>query len=533
MTLFRYAALGLVLAITTGCWQGPMAPVTTAHGSSAPQPKHNLASRMARLMPMAGQDAVNTEKYSAPDSNPVLRVSEQPVSTFSIDVDTGSYANVRRFLNDGSLPPADAVRVEEMMNYFPYDYPGPQDQETPFNASTEVFPTPWNENTLLMRIGIKAKDIEQAQRPAANLVFLLDVSGSMGASNKLPLLKSAFKLLTAQLTQKDRVAIVVYAGAAGVVLKPISGDQKATIRASLDGLEAGGSTNGGEGIQLAYAMAQQSFIKGGINRVILATDGDMNVGTADFNGLLDMVEKRRNSGISLTTLGLGQGNYNDNLLEQVADKGNGNYSYIDTLSEARKVLVEELTSTLLTVASDVKIQVEFNPASVAEYRLIGYENRMLREEDFTNDKVDAGDIGAGHTVTALYEIALVGSKGLRLEPRRYEAPAEARAMGDELAFVRLRYKLPGHAQSTQTSFPFMKADVLSDFATASSSSRFSTTVAAFAQILQGSRYTEAMTLPQVKDLASAARGDDADGYRSEFLRLVALADSLTGTMTNQ
>lgn len=525
MKTVKPTVVSLLVLFAVGCGN-PEQEMVAISAAMPPQPMPAMVSGNYASMSAPVQSFVNTETYVAPDDNPVLRASEHPVSTFSIDVDTGSYANVRRFLNDGSLPPADAVRVEEMVNYFSYDYAGPKDQKTPFKASTEVAPTPWNKNTLLMRIGIKAFDVEAAKRPAANLVFLLDVSGSMGASDKLPLLKSAFKLLTEKLTAKDTVAIVVYAGAAGVVLQPTPGDQKATIRAALDQLEAGGSTNGGEGIELAYALALQSFIEGGINRVIMATDGDMNVGTASFEGLLDMIEKRRQSGISLTTLGFGQGNINDHLLEQAADKGNGNYSYIDSLSEARKVLVEELSSTLQIVASDVKIQVEFNPATVAEYRLIGYENRMLREEDFTNDKVDAGDIGAGHTVTALYEIALVGSKGLRLEARRYEAPQAVKPLGDELAFVRLRYKLPGEDKSIETSFPFKKSKVLKSFDAASPSTRFATSVAAFAQILKGSRYTEDMTLEQVIELARAAKGKDEGGYRSEFLRLVDLAAGL-------
>ncbi len=497
-----------------------------------------MESGIAPMMPPAAQPTVNRENYHAVDDNPVHRVSADPVSTFSVDVDTGSYANVRRFIQNGALPPADAVRIEEMLNYFSYDYPVPQDRAKPFNVSTEVVPTPWNQNTLLMRVGIKAYDIDRSERPAANLVFLLDVSGSMNDTDKLPLLISAFKLLTDQLTERDRIAIVVYAGAAGVVLEPVAGDQTATIRAALERLSAGGSTNGGEGIQLAYALAQQSFIEGGINRVLLATDGDMNMGTAGFDGLLDMIKKQREGGVSLTTLGFGQGNYNDHLLEQLADQGNGNSAYIDSFSEARKVLVTELSSTLFTVASDVKIQIEFNPATVAEYRLIGYENRMLREEDFTNDRVDAGDIGASHTVTALYEIALMGSNGLRLEPRRYDTTDETAAdvttvtnppntNVDELAFVRLRYKMPGEEQSAETRFPMYSKDVLADFDQASPSTRFAATVAAFGQILKGGRYTENMSLGQVMELARNATGEDPHGYRREFVELVELVDALS------
>ena len=354
------------------------------------------------------QQPTNTERYQHVDDNPVHLVADQPISTFSIDVDTGAYANVRRFLNAGQLPPQDAVRVEEMLNYFDYRYAPPASRDVPFRVATEVAPAPWNPQALLMKIGIKGFEVAAAERPPANLVFLIDVSGSMQSPDKLPLLKNAFRLLTDQLTARDRVSMVVYAGSSGVVLEPTAGDQKHKIREAIDRLEAGGSTNGAEGIERAYQLAHDAQIKGGINRVVLATDGDFNVGVVNFEALVDMAERQRAGGVALTTLGFGTGNYNDQLLEQLADAGNGNYAYVDTLSEARKVLVTELSSTLFTIAKDVKIQVEFNPAAVLEYRLIGYENRMLAREDFNNDKVDAGEIGAGHRITALYEVVPVG-----------------------------------------------------------------------------------------------------------------------------
>lgn len=480
--------------------------------------------------PMPGRPLpADRETYQKLDRNPVKQTTAEPVSTFSIDVDTGAYSNVRRFLNNGRLPPKDAVRVEEMINYFSYNYPPPADRKTPFRVSNEIAPCPWNQHTLLLRIGIKGYEIQRAQRPAANLVFLLDVSGSMNSPNKLPLLKSAFGLLSKQLTANDRVSIVVYAGAAGLVLEPTPGDQSGKIMAALDQLRAGGSTAGGAGIKLAYAMARQSFIKGGINRILLATDGDFNVGRVNFEDLKGMVERERKSGVSLSTLGFGMGNYNERLAEQLADAGNGTYAYIDNLNEANKVLVNELSSTLFTIAGDVKIQIEFNPAVVAEYRLIGYENRMLKREDFNNDKVDAGDIGAGHTVTALYEIALVGGQGLRLPPLRYasQPDAKAAAQSNELAFLKLRYKLPGKDKSTLVQIPLEKSMVKNSLAETDSDFRFAAAVAAFGQMLAGGKYTGDFSYDDVLDMARKARGDDPFGYRGEFLSLVSLANSLT------
>ncbi len=473
-------------------------------------------------------EPLDRENYAHFDDNPVQRAAEQPVSTFSIDVDTGAYANIRRFLDIGRLPPQDAVRVEEMINYFDYAYPAPTDRDPPFSVTTELAATPWNSKTLLLHVGIKGYELSREALPAANLVFLVDVSGSMQAPNKLGLLKSALKLLSRDLRAADRIAIAVYAGAAGMVLAPTPGNETAKIHAALDSLTAGGSTNGGAGIRLAYTLAQQSYIEGGINRVIIATDGDFNVGTVSFEALKDLVETRRKSGIDLTTLGFGGGNYNDHLMEQLADAGNGNYAYIDTLREARKVLVEERSSTLATIAKDVKIQIEFNPAVVAEYRLIGYENRALRREDFNNDRVDAGEIGAGHTVTALYEIALQGSGGTLTEPLRY-APQQAQAVdpnATEIAFLRLRYKQPGENNSKLLERPIKRADVVANPGDTSDRFRFAAAVAAFGQQLRGGRYLGSFDYDAILTLAREARGQDRFGYRGELLGLVAMAQSL-------
>jgi Ca-activated chloride channel homolog len=466
----------------------------------------------------------NTENYDHQDDNPIHLASEQPVSTFSIDVDTGAYANMRRFLNAGQLPPEDAVRVEELINYFDYRYAPPADRTTPFRVATELAPTPWNRNSLLLKVGIKGFEISAKERPAANLVFLIDVSGSMSTPDKLPLLKSAFRLLTDQLTARDRVSMVVYAGSSGVVLEPTPGDQKHKIHEAIDRLEAGGSTNGAQGIRLAYQLAHDAQIVKGINRVVLATDGDFNVGVTNFESLVDMAERQRGSGVALTTLGFGSGNYNDKLLEQLADAGNGNYAYVDNLNEARKVLVSELSSTLFTIAKDVKIQVEFNPAEVLEYRLIGYENRKLAREDFNNDKVDAGEIGAGHRVTALYEIVLAGGKG-RVDPLRYGARNAVLAKSGELANVRVRYKQPDSDVSSLLEYPIQSASAV-PFEKASTDFRFATSVAAFGQLLRGGKYLDKFGYDDVAQLAKGALSEDAEGYRREFVSLVKLAESL-------
>jgi Ca-activated chloride channel family protein len=472
-------------------------------------------------------EPLNRENYAHFSDNPLQRVAEQPFSTFGIDVDTGAYSNMRRMLNAGSRPVRDAIRTEELINYFSYDYPHPDRRGTPFSITTEVGPSPWNADTQLLHIGIQGFDVPQQELPAANLVLLVDVSGSMQSPDKLELLKSGLKLLTRQLDRDDRVSIVVYAGASGTVLEPTPGDRTATIMAALDALTAGGSTNGGAGIRLAYAVALQAFIKDGINRVILATDGDFNVGTVNFEMLKQLVEARRADGIGLTTLGFGRGNYNDRLMEQLADAGNGNYAYIDTLSEARKALVDELSSTLLTIAKDVKIQVEFNPAVVAEYRLIGYENRALAREDFSNDRVDAGEIGAGHSVTAIYELALTGGQGKRLGAGRYQQPRrDPHRLADELALVRVRYKLPDSETSALVEEPVLGSGMAGMLAQTSGRYRFAAAVAGFGQLLRGGRYTGTFNFDDVLGLARAARGADPFGYRGEFLQLVNLAASL-------
>ena len=467
------------------------------------------------------------ENYIATGDSPVKQVALEQSSTFSIDVDTGAYSNIRRFLMNGQLPPKDAVRVEEMINYFSYDYPKPEAGGEPFRVTTAVERTPWNNETYLLHVGIKGYEPPAAERPAANLVFLVDVSGSMDQPDKLPLLKAGMKILTDQLRDDDKVTIVVYAGAAGLVLEPTAGKDKRKIRAALDRLEAGGSTAGGEGLALAYAKAKEAKIDGGINRIILATDGDFNVGTTDIGQLKDMVADARESGVSLTTLGFGEGNYNDALMEQIADVGNGNYGYVDSLKEAKRLLADQLSSTIQTIAKDVKIQIEFNPAVVAEYRLVGYENRALNREDFNNDKKDAGEIGAGHTVTAIYEIALKGSKGLAVDPLRYGEHADERAdpNATEFAFLRLRYKAPDGEVSKLIETPLL-ISALKEPAAAPSEARFATAVAAFGQRLRGGDYIGAFGYDQIAEVAREARGADGEGYRAEFIELVEMAEAL-------
>jgi Ca-activated chloride channel homolog len=481
---------------------------------------------VARYAPMV-QDG---EQYAHVEEGSVLRVLEHPVSTFSIDVDTGSYSNLRRVLKGGSLPRQDAVRVEEMINYFEYAYAPPADRGQPFAVHTELAPTPWNAKTHLLRIGLQGWKPDPSKNggalPPSNLVFLVDVSGSMQDADKLPLVKDSLKLLVGELGARDRISLVVYAGASGVVLEPTSGDQKAKILSALDRLEAGGSTNGAEGIQLAYAMARQGFVRNGINRVLLATDGDFNVGIVDFEQLKDLVEERRKSGVALSTLGFGTGNYNDHLMEQLADAGNGNYTYVDGLAEARRALVQMRAATLQTIAKDVKIQVEFNPAAVAEYRLIGYENRALKREDFNNDAIDAGEIGAGHSVTALYEVALRGSGGERIEALRYQGGDGKIDGSAELAFLRLRYKAPQADASKLIERPITRADMAGSIAQASESLRFAAAVSAFGQILRGGRYTEHYGYEDVLKLARGARGGDEHGWKREFVQLVEQARGL-------
>jgi len=476
----------------------------------------------ARYAPMV-QDL---ENYAHFEDGSLLRVAEAPVSTFSIDVDTGSYSNLRRFLRSGTLPRQDAVRVEEMINYFDYGYAPPADRSRPFAVHTELAPAPWNGRTQLLRIGLQGWRPRGAP-PPSNLVFLVDVSGSMQSEDKLPLVKSSLKLLVDELGPRDSIALAVYAGASGIVLEPTPGDQKAKILAALYRLEAGGSTNGAAGIELAYALAERAFRRDGINRVLLATDGDFNVGVVDFEQLKDLVEEKRKSGVALSTLGFGTGNYNDHLMEQLADAGNGNYTYVDGLAEARRALVQMRDATLQTIAKDVKIQVEFNPAAVAEYRLIGYENRALKREDFNNDQVDAGEIGAGHSVTALYEIALRGSGGERVDPLRFQGADGKIGISGELAWLKLRYKRPDGGRSELIERPITRADLAPSLERATPALRFAAAVAAFGQILRGGRYTGGYGYDDVLRLARGARGDDAAGWKGEFVQLVELAQSLS------
>jgi Ca-activated chloride channel homolog len=468
----------------------------------------------------------NTEGYSRIDDNPFLRVSVQPLSTFSIDVDTASYANSRRFLAGGALPPKDAVRVEEMINYFHYDYPAPA-AKAPFSISTEVGPSPWNPSFKLVRIGLQTLPIADADVPARNLTFLLDISGSMEPENKLPLLVKALGLLVAQLRPQDRVAIVVYASGTGVVLPSTTGNHKDAIRTALAGLEAGGSTNGAAGIQLAYQQARENFIKGGINRVILCTDGDWNVGTTSEGDLTRLIEDERKHDVFLTVLGFGMGNVKDSTMEMLADKGNGNYAYIDTIDEARKVLVKEAGATLVTVAKDVKIQVELDPAMVAGYRLIGYEDRMLRSEDFNDDKKDAGEIGAGHAVTALYEIVPAGVEvpAAKVDKLKYQSPsAPTTHGGGELMTVKVRYKAPTGNTSSLMSQIVNDANRTLD--KTSTDFRWAAAVASYAMMLRESPERGSVSWPEVHALAAGAIGTDKEGYRKEFVKLVDLASTL-------
>jgi Ca-activated chloride channel family protein len=476
-------------------------------------------------------DRFNTESYARIYENPFFKAQDNPLSTFSVDVDTASYSNTRRFLSDGQLPPPDAVRLEELINYFGYSYPAPRG-DAPFSFSAEVSACPWNRAHRLVHIGLQGKRIDPGQVPPRNLVFLLDVSGSMGSPRKLPLLKAAMRLLVNQLREQDRVAMVVYAGASGLVLPPTAGSDKETILSALDRLEAGGSTNGGDGIRLAYNTARRFFSKRNINRVILATDGDFNVGTTSQGDLVRLIEREREHGIFLTVLGLGMGNYKDSTMEMLADKGNGNYAYLDTMAEARKVLVREAGATLVTIAKDVKIQVEFNPAQVKAYRLLGYENRLLRAEDFNDDRKDAGEIGAGHTVTALYEVVPRGAGSATrvrgVDPLRYQTTRKlsGEAHSGELLTLKLRYKEPLGQRSRLLSTPVLDRGLA--LSRSSDNFRFSAAVAAFGMLLRRSVHRADASFGMVRELARGARGQDPHGYRGEFLVLVDKAAELAG-----
>jgi Ca-activated chloride channel homolog len=480
----------------------------------------------------------DTATYDHVSENPFLPAASNPLSTFSIDVDTASYSNVRRFINSGSLPPKDAVRVEEMINYFSYDYREPEGDK-PFSIDLDATACPWDASHRLLRIGLKGRDVATENRPASNLVFLLDISGSMSPAERLPLVKHAMRLLVEKLTEKDRVALVIYAGGSGLALPSTTGDRKETILRALEDLKAGGSTNGAEGIELAYKVAADNFIKGGVNRVILATDGDFNIGVTNQGDLIRLIEDKAKTGVFLSVLGVGTDNLKDSTMQKLADKGNGNYAYLDSIDEARKVLVQQVNGTMMTIAKDVKIQVEFNPGRVASYRLIGYEKRMLRKEDFNNDKVDAGEIGAGHTVTALYEIVPAGAGAADpsasiapVDPLKYQAPNSAsvataerdQKLSEEMVTVKLRYKKPEGDRSELTERSFV--DNGSKFENAAPDLKFAAAVAEFGMILRDSQYKGKGTIGAVIEWAQEGKGRDAAGYRAGFIELARKTQTL-------
>ncbi len=524
-------------------------PDTTSTSNDAPEGEadEDRGRRLAASAPTADRmlngfagGIVASEAYAPPlpretrenyeDSEPgrFLLVGEDPVSTFSADVDTASYSNMRRMLEDGRLPPRGALRTEELVNYFSYDYPYPEDRSAPFEPTVWVTPTPWNDGTQLLHVGIRGFDDLEAEKPFLNLVFLIDVSGSMGAPDKLPLVQQSLRMLVNEMRPEDRIGIVVYAGRSAVVLPSTEARERARILAAIDGLGAGGSTAGAEGLRTAYQLAEAGFDDARVNRVILASDGDFNVGVSNPDAMRDFIAAKRDTGIYFTYLGFGTGNYNDVMAQRLAQAGNGNASYIDGLSEARKVLVDEMRATLFPIANDVKFQVEFNPGRVAEYRLIGYETRMLNREDFSNDEVDAGDMGAGHTVTAIYEIVPVGSDATHYEPLRYQDGANVEPGGAELAFLRMRYKLPGEEESHLIERPIMVSEALDNLGDATEDARFAAAVAAFGQHLRNDPYLPDYALEDIIALAQTGRGKDEHGYRAEFIQLLRLAQSLEG-----
>ncbi len=465
------------------------------------------------------------DRYEDFEVNPVRLVAEEPVSTFSIDVDTAAYANVRRYLNDGVLPPIDAVRTEELINYFTYGYTVPESTDEPFAADVAVFDSPWDAGSQLIRIGIQGYDLAVEERPPANLVFLVDTSGSMASPDKLPLLQRSLIMLVSEMRDEDTISIVAYAGSAGVVLEPTAGSERREIIAAIERFRSGGRTAGAEGIRQAYQLAEASFDADAVNRVILATDGDFNVGISNPEQLEDFVARKRETGVYLSVLGFGRGNLNDHLMQTLSQAGNGNAAYIDSVMEARKVLVDEMGSTLFTIADDVKVQIEFNPALVAEYRLIGYETRMLNREDFNNDRVDAGEVGSGHSVTALYEITPPDSASRLVDDLRYGGRPEVEPIDSgELAFLRIRYKPPGEAESRLIEQPIL-ASAATGFDAAPADARFAAAVAGFGQLLRSDPHVEGLTYAEVVEIARAARGEDAFGYRSEFVRLTQMAES--------
>lgn len=518
------ALLILSSLLLSSCSSSATSNTPVSSAKQAPYPAS--ANTNSSMDTYAQEEGANGERYAAIEENPFLETARAPLSTFSIDVDTASYANVRRMLNSGTRPPKDAVRIEELVNYFEYNYPQPTGN-VPFSVNTEVAAAPWNPKHKLVQIGLQGKNASLDNQPASNLVFLVDVSGSMNDPNKLPLLKESMRILVNQLTAKDRIAIVAYAGASGLVLPSTSVSNKGEIFSALQNLSAGGSTNGGAGIQLAYKVASENHIQGGNNRVVLATDGDFNVGLSSDDALVSMIEEKRKSGVFLSVLGFGAGNLNDSMMEKLANKGNGNYSYIDTAAEARKALGSQVAGTLYTIAKDVKIQVEFNPAKVAGYRLIGYENRLLADRDFEDDKKDAGEIGAGHSVTALYEIVPAGQKvdngGIELKYSKLEPSGEK--FGNELMTVKLRYKEPEGTDSKLLTTGVMDSDTA--IAQATENMRFASAVAQFGMLLRDSRYKGNATYSAVTELASGASGSDLKNYRSEFLELVRKAKDMT------
>lgn len=470
---------------------------------------------------------VETERYPHATANPIKQTSSEPVSTLSADVDTAAYANVRRMLQGGQTPPSDAVRVEEMLNYFDYGYAKPESPQVPFKPYVSVTPSPWSQDRQILHIGLQGYDIPRTEQPPLNLVFLIDTSGSMSSEERLPLARKALNLLVSQLRPQDHVAMVAYAGSAGEVLAPTSGDQKLKMRCALGALQSGGSTAGGQGLSLAYAVAQKNFDPRAVNRVILMTDGDFNVGVADPAKLTDFVVEKRKTGVYLSVYGFGGGNYNDTLMQALAQNGNGTAGYIDTLSEARKAFRDDFSGSLFPIADDVKIQVEFNPAQVSEYRLIGYETRLLNREDFNNDKVDAGEVGSGTSVTALYEITPAGAAPSS-DPLRYgrEKPAAANGASGEIAFLKVRYKLPGQSDSRLISRPIDRQDVSPTLASAPEATRWALAVAGFSQKLRHDPWvSDRFGWKEVVALADGARGEDPFALRSEFLGLVRAASS--------
>jgi Ca-activated chloride channel family protein len=514
-TLRASCALTLCATLLAGCSQVPF-------GGAVPQRHYANAPSAVQL---------GADKFPDQDANGVRLVAEQPVSTFSADVDTASYALVRRILSSGSLPPAGAVRVEEMVNYFPYKYATPASGAQPFGVTTEVMPSPWNGDRQLVHIAVRGHDIARAERPRANVVLLVDVSGSMAPDDRLPLLKKGFRLFAAQLRDDDRVAIVTYANGTKVALEPTTGKDKHKIIAAIDALGADGATAGAEGLQRAYEMAERNFDPKAVNRVILATDGDFNVGINDPKQLEKFIVDKRKSGVYLSIFGVGYGNLNDALIQRLTQSGNGNAAFIDSMLEARKAMSEELGSTMFPIANDVKVQVEFNPARVAAYRLVGYETRMLNRQDFKDDKVDAGDMGAGHSVTAIYEITPASGAGKLLEPMRYNNEKTAKSVdtagGDELCFVKLRYKLPGESVSRLTEHAVRAGSARASMSAVPEEQRFAVAVAAFGQRLRGEPQVGDFSYTEIAKLANSARGADNEGYRAEFVRLVRLTDTLS------